>query len=416
MTTRVIIYSGKGGTGKTTISAATAALLAQRGRRTLIVSSDPAHSLADVLGMAVSREQATEVVPNLYGLEVDTIYEWRRNLGGFQQFVASTYTNRGIDRSTATELSNQPGLDEILALQRVMLEADSGKWDVIVLDTAPTGNTLRLLAYPELIIGGSLGKKFFRVYRSLSNMARPFITRSLRRELPDDRFFEEVRSLMDQMNRLSTFLLGPHVSVRLVLNPEKLPILETRRAYTFLNLYGILLDAVVINKILPRYAELGAYFDYWIDAQQKYIAEIETSFAPTPLFKAFFQDSEPIGVASLQNIGTVTFEENDPGIVLYAERPIWLEQWNDDNELGLYELCLRLPFLDDNAVELERGGTDLTVTIGNERLQRCIALPRILYNCTLGDHRYEDGVLRLEFREDTTSYIRETGEVRVEAA
>lgn len=416
MTTRVIIYSGKGGTGKTTISAATAALLAQRGRRTLIVSSDPAHSLADVLGMAVSREQATEIVPNLYGLEVDTIYEWRRNLGGFQQFVASTYTNRGIDRSTATELSNQPGLDEILALQRVMLEADSGQWDVIVLDTAPTGNTLRLLAYPELIIGGSLGKKFFRVYRSLSNMARPFITRSLRRELPDDRFFEEVRSLMDQMNRLSTFLLGPHVSVRLVLNPEKLPILETRRAYTFLNLYGLLLDAVVINKILPQYAELGAYFNYWIEAQQKYITEIETSFAPTPLFKAFFQDSEPIGVASLQDIGAVTFEENDPGIVLYSERPIWLEQWNDDDEPGLYELCLRLPFLDNNAVELERGGTDLTVTIGNERLQRCIALPRILYNCILGDHRYEDGVLRLEFREDTNSYIRETGEVRVEAA
>lgn len=411
--TRVIIYSGKGGTGKTTLSAATAALLSEQGKRSLVISSDPAHSLADVLGVPVSREQPTEISATLYGLEVDTIYEWRRNLGGFQQFVASTYNSRGIDRSTSAELANQPGLDEILALQRVMMEAESGNWDVIVLDTAPTGNTLRLLAYPELIIGGSLGKKFFRVYRSLSNMARPF-----RRDLPDDRFFKEVSVLLTQMNNLSTFLLGPQVSVRLVLNPERLPILETRRAYTFLNLYGLLLDAVVINKILPRQADLGAYFDYWVDLQQGYIAEIEASFSPTPLFRATFQDSEPIGINRLLAVGRATFGDIEPGQVLYDERPIWLDQWNDDDEPGFYELCLRLPFLDNDTVELERSGTDLVITIGDGQLHRCIALPRILYNCNLGDHQYgEDGVLRLEFREDASSYVKGTpDEVRVEAA
>lgn len=411
--TRVIIYSGKGGTGKTTISAATAAVMAEQGKRTLVISSDPAHSLGDALGVLVSREQPTPITTNFYGLEVDTIYEWRRNLGGFQQFVASTYNSRGIDRSTSAELANQPGLDEILALQRVMMEAETGGWDVIVLDTAPTGNTLRLLAYPELIIGGNLGKKFFRVYRSLSNMARPF-----RRDVPDDRFFEEISSLLDQMNNLSTFLLGSNVSIRLVLNPEKLPILETRRAYTFLNLYGLLLDAVVINKILPRNASLGPYFEYWINLQQEYIAEIETSFAPTPLFKTIFQDSEPIGLKSLLSLGQASFGERDPGMVLYDERPIWLEQWNDDHEPGFYELCLRLPFLEDNTIELERSGTDLTVTIAEkQQLQRTIALPRILYNCTLGDHHYEEGVLRLEFREDMSGYYEEkTDEVKVEAA
>ena len=125
--TRVIIYSGKGGTGKTTISAATATLLARNGQRTLVMSSDPAHSLADAIGTSISRDRPTLIAPGLYGLEVDTIYEWRHNLGGFQQFVASTYSNRGIDRSTAAELANQPGLDEILALQRVMSEAKSGR-------------------------------------------------------------------------------------------------------------------------------------------------------------------------------------------------------------------------------------------------------------------------------------------------
>lgn len=404
---RVIIYSGKGGTGKTTVSAATAALLAQRGKRTLVMSSDPAHSLADVLGVSLSREQPEEVAPRLFGLEVDTVHEWRRNLGGFQQFVASSYTNRGIDRSTAAELANQPGLDEILALQRVMVEADTNQWDVIVLDTAPTGNTLRLLAYPELIIGGSLGKKFFRIYRSISNMARPVISRALQQELPNDRFFEEVRTLLDQMERLSNFLVDPQVSMRLVLNPEKLPILETRRAYTFLNLYGLLLDGIVINKILPRQAELGAYFDYWVNLQQGYIEEIETSFAPTPLFKSTLQDSEPIGLKRLLTVGATTFGDNDPSAVLYDERPIWLEQWNDDNEPGYYDLCLNLPFVNNETVSIERNGTDISITIDEDRLQRTIALPRILYNCTIGHHRYEDGILRIEFREATDDHIEE---------
>jgi arsenite-transporting ATPase len=415
---RVIIYSGKGGTGKTTISASTAALLAQQGKRVLVLSSDPAHSLADVLGVPLSREEPTEVAAQFYGMEVDTVHEWRRNLGGFQQFVASSYSKRGIERSTATELANQPGLDEILALQRVMTEAKSDRWDAIVLDTAPTGNTLRLLAYPELIIGGNLGKTFFRAYRSISNVARPFVSRTSGHDVPDDRFFDEVRTLLDQMEQLSVFLLDPGVSIRLVLNPEKLPILETRRAYTFLNLYGLLLDAVVINKILPRQANLGSYFDYWVNLQQNYIAEIEASFAPTPLFKTTLQASEPIGIKRLLSVGAMTFGDNDPGLVLYDERPIWLEQWNDDHEPGYYELCLRLPFVEGSAIAIERCGTELAIALGNETLQRTIALPRILYNCRLSSHRYEEGILRLEFHEDTTEDCEEkpSDTVQVEAA
>ena len=411
---RVIIYSGKGGTGKTTISAATASLLAARGQRTLAISSDPAHSLADVLGVTLSRERPTPVAPGLYGLEIDTLHEWRQNLGGFQQFVASTYSNRGIDRSTAAELANQPGLDEILALVRVMQEAQSGRWDALVLDTAPTGNTLRLLAYPELIIGGSAGRKFFQVYRGLANVARPF-----RRDMPDDRFFNEVSTLMERMDQLANFLLSNDVSIRLVLNPEKLPLMETRRAYTFLNLYGLMLDAVMVNKILPRRGDLGSYFNYWVDLQQGYLREIEGSFSPTPIFRTVLQEGEPIGVEALCAIGQATFGNRDPGAVLYDERPIWLEQWNEEGQPGQFELCLRLPFLEDETIELERYGADLQIIIGH--MQRTIALPRILYDCSLGEHRYEEGVLRLEFREVTegvapTPAPEPTNEMRVEAA
>ncbi|NTW00116.1 MAG: ArsA family ATPase [Oscillochloris sp.] len=413
--TRVIIYSGKGGTGKTTLSAATATLLARMGKRTLVLSSDPAHSLADALGIEISRDRPTLIAPGLYGLEVDTIYEWRQNLSGFQQFVTSTYSNRGVERSTAAELANQPGLDEILALQRVMAEAQSGRWDAIVLDTAPTGNTLRLLAYPELIIGGDVGKKFFRVYRGIANVARPF-----RRDLPEDRFFDEVGVLLDRMEQLANFLLSPDVSLRLVLNPEKLPLMETRRAYTFINLYGLMLDAVMVNKILPRRADLGPYFDYWVSLQRGYLTEIDSSFTPTPIFRTVLQEGEPIGVTALEAIGRATFGDVDPGALLFDERPIWLDQWNDEGEPGLFDLCLRLPFLEGtDTVDIARNGTDLTITIG--RLQRTIALPRILYDCTMGRHRYEDGVLRLEFHESPgggqTEHTPETADkMRVEAA
>ncbi|NNJ13024.1 ArsA family ATPase [Chloroflexales bacterium ZM16-3] len=413
--TRVIIYSGKGGTGKTTISAATATMLAGMGRRTLVLSSDPAHSLADALGAEISRDRVTLIAPCLYGLEIDTIYEWRQNLSGFQQFVTSTYSNRGVERSTAAELANQPGLDEILALQRVMSEAQSGRWDAIVLDTAPTGNTLRLLAYPELIIGGDAGKKFFRVYRGLANVARPF-----RRDLPEDRFFDEVSTLLERMEQLANFLLSPEVSLRLVLNPEKLPLMETRRAYTFINLYGLMLDAVMVNKILPRRADLGPYFDYWVKLQQGYLDDIDGSFAPTPIFRTVLQEGEPIGIAALDAIAHATFGETDPGGMLFDERPIWLDQWNDEGEPGLFDLCLRLPFLnEDEAVDIARDGTDLTVTVG--RIQRTFALPRILYDCTLGNHRYEDGVLRLEFYETSDGRRSErtpepADNMRVEAA
>ncbi|WP_322488459.1 ArsA family ATPase [Chloroflexus sp.] len=406
--TRVIIYSGKGGTGKTTLSAATAVMLAQSGRRTLVLSSDPAHSLADVMGIPISRDRPTPLAPHLYGLEVDTIYEWRQNLGGFQQFVTATYSARGIERSTAAELANQPGLDEILALQRVMDEAQSGRWDAIVLDTAPTGNTLRLLAYPEMIIGGEAGKRLFRVYRGIANVARPF-----RRDLPDDRFFEEVGKLLERMDQLANFLVSSAVSVRLVLNPERLPLLETRRAYTFLSLYGLQLDAVLVNKILPHRTDLGPYFDYWVNLQQQYLAEIDASFAPTPIFRTVLQGGEPIGVEALLHVGRLTFGDVDPGALLYDERPIWLEQWSEDGEPGQYDLCLRLPFLDaGESIEVSHSGPDLTIMVG--RIERTIALPRVLYDCVLGEHRYEDGVLRLAFYE--ASAARSNSKQQVEAA
>ncbi|NTV68326.1 MAG: ArsA family ATPase, partial [Chlorobaculum sp.] len=196
---RVIIYSGKGGTGKTTISSSTAVALARQGKRVLIMSSDPAHSLSDVFDVQIGRNDPLRIEKNLYGLEVDTIYELKKNMSGFQKFVSSSYKNQGLDSGVASELTTQPGLDEIFALSRLLDEAQSGRWDAVVLDTSPTGNTLRLLAYPEIIIGGNMGKQFFKLYKSMSSLARPLSGNNI----PDDDFFNEVNVLLKQMEDIN---------------------------------------------------------------------------------------------------------------------------------------------------------------------------------------------------------------------
>ena len=409
MATRVIIYSGKGGTGKTTISAATASLIAARGKRTLIMSSDPAHSLSDVIGKAISRDSLTPLAPNLYGLEVDTIYEMKKNVSGFQKFVANQYEGNGVGSSVSAELANQPGMDEILSLNRLLLEYKSGRWDCIVVDTAPTGNTLRLLAYPEMIVGGSSGRNFMKVYRGFSSVMRPF-----KKESTQDDFYKEVNRLLDMMASLSSFIVSADVSIRLVLNPEKLPVEETKRAYTFLSLYGIRLDAVVLNKILPTDSELGAYFDYWTQLQAKYIAETEGCFAPMPIFKSVLEGDEPIGVTRLTTIGERLFKETDPLAVLFNKQTIWVEDVGPARKLvggGAADsgkedkrpptamhrrLCVNLPFLEErDEILVERAGTDVQVTAG--RLQRSVSLPRILLDAELTDFNYVDGILKIDF-------------------
>lgn len=396
MGTRVIIYSGKGGTGKTTVSAATASLLASQGKKVLIMSSDPAHSLSDVMGQSISRDELTPLAPNLFGLEVDTVYEMRKNMGGFQKFMSNAYEGRGVDSSVAAELSNQPGMDEILSLNRLLLEYQSKKWDCIILDTAPTGNTLRLLAYPEMIIGGNTGKNFFKVYRGFSSFVRPF-----RQSAPEDDFFKEVNNLMELMNTLSGFIVTEDVTIRLVLNPEKLPVMETKRAYTFLSLYGICLDAIIVNKVLPKDKQLGAYFDYWVDLQAKYIQEIQESFTPMPIYHSILEDDEPIGVERLVPIAEKLFGEVNPIERLYNQPLIWLEDLpNSDrkSKIAHRRMCVHLPFVDEqDELSITHNGADVSINAG--RVQRSVSLPRILLHSELVSYYYEDGTLYLEFAE-----------------
>jgi arsenite-transporting ATPase len=392
---RVIIYSGKGGTGKTTISSSTAVALARQGKRVLIMSSDPAHSLSDVFGVQIGRNQPLRIEKNLYGLEVDTIYELKKNMSGFQKFVSSSYKNQGIDSGMASELTTQPGLDEIFALSRLLDEAQSGNWDAVVLDTSPTGNTLRLLAYPEIIIGGNMGKQFFKLYKSMSSLARPLSGNSI----PDDDFFNEVNVLLKQMEDINKFILSPEVTFRLVLNPEKLSILETKRAYTFVHLYGINIDGIVINKILPTSRTVGEYFEFWADLHSRYLMEIDNSFYPTPVFRCHLQRTEPIGADALYDISQMVFGNKEPDKIFYSGKNFWIESKKNQATSDHREiLCIRIPFLKDaEDVSVERMGTDMVVTV--DRAQRIITLPRALYSLDMEKFVREDNMLRVIFKE-----------------
>ncbi|MCE1274657.1 MAG: ArsA family ATPase [Chlorobiaceae bacterium] len=395
---RIIIYSGKGGTGKTTISSSTAVSLARQGKRVLIMSSDPAHSLSDVFDVQIGRNEPLKIEKNLYGLEVDTIYELKKNMSGFQKFVSSSYKNQGIDSGMASELTTQPGLDEIFALSRLLDEAQSGRWDAIVLDTSPTGNTLRLLAYPEIIIGGNMGKQFFKLYKSMSSLARPLSGNSI----PDDDFFNEVNVLLKQMEDINRFILSPEVTFRLVLNPEKLSILETKRAYTFVHLYGINIDGIMINKILPTSRTVGEYFEFWADLHSKYLMEIDNSFYPTPVFRCHLQRTEPIGPDALHGISQIVFGDQAADKIFYSGKNFWIESQKNQMTSDHREiLCIRVPFLKDaEEVNVDRMGTDIIVTV--DRAQRIITLPRALYSLEMDKYILEDNLLKVVFRDNPT--------------
>jgi arsenite/tail-anchored protein-transporting ATPase len=398
-TARVIIYSGKGGTGKTTVSAATAVSLAAAGKRTLIISSDPAHSLGDVFQVKLSRSEPTRIADNLFGLEIDTIYEAKQNMANFEKFVSESYEKRGIRSSVASELSTQPGLDEIFSLVRLHREATSGAWDAVILDTSPTGNTLRLLAYPELIIGGGVGKKLFRVYKGMSSMMKPFGGSGG----PDPEFFNEVNQLLESMNCVSAFLTSPQVTLRLVINPEKLSILESKRAYTFTHIYGLTIDAVVINKIYPlgdelQGCELGSYFEYWSKLHQRYLEEIHAAFAPLPIFHLHLQPCEPLGVEALRRVGEKLFGEADSGKVLYSKKNMWVAERDPGDPSSVRQFVIRIPFLEENErVEVQRAGTELMLCVG--RISRTVSLPRILYGSDVVSWRADGDLLAVSFQE-----------------
>ncbi len=384
---RVLLYSGKGGVGKTSLSGATAVLAARRGKRTLVVSTDAAHSLADALDVEVG-SRPTRVAPNLDALEIDVNRELSEHWGVIHEWLTRFMTFRGMQDALAEELAILPGMEELFSLLRVKAFVESGRYDVVVIDCAPTGETVRMLSVPEIL--DFYFTRIFPLQRTVVRSVRPVARRLTDLPLPSDDVFGALRKLYDQMRGMAPLLQDPRrASIRLVLNPERMVVRESQRLYTYLSLFGFPVDAVVANRVLPQEAR-SAYFDRWFEIQAAHLREARGLFDPLPFFEARLFDREMVGLDLLAEFGRAVFGEADPTAVLYQERPIQVRR-----EGRHYALLIHLPFARREKVQVFTRGDDLVVLVDNQR--RHVALPRTLLSRAVLSAAFEEQHLRVVF-------------------
>jgi arsenite/tail-anchored protein-transporting ATPase len=383
---RTILYTGKGGVGKTSVAAATARRCAAAGRRTLVLSTDPAHSLADALGVPLGSDP-TEVGDRLHAQQVQAQEELERNWAAMQDWLGELLVERGVDRISAEELTVPPGMDELFSLLQLRRHDESGDYDVVVVDCAPTGETLRLLSFPD--VARWWIEKVFPQQGRILNAARPFARAVLDVELPGESVLDEVSELVRNLVAMNELLRDrERVSLRLVMNPDRMVVDEARRTFTYLNLYGFLTDAVVVNRVFPE--EVGEYFGGWRERQQEQLREIESAFAPVPVLRAPYFAEEVVGGEMLDRLGDELFETTAPDGVLHRRLAHELDVGRDAATLRL-----DLPFARRGDVELKKVGQELIVRVDGHK--RTLVLPP-----ALADHRpagatLSDGALEVRF-------------------
>jgi arsenite-transporting ATPase len=375
--------------GKTSFSAATAVRAAALGRRTLVVSTDAAHSLADALGVEIKGEP-TPVAKNLEALEIDVNRELADHWGVIQEWLTQFMTFHGVNDAVAEEIAIFPGMEELFSLLKVKRYAETGAYDLVVIDCAPTGETVRMLGVPEVL--NFYFKRIFPLQRTVLKSVRPVAKRMTDMPLPGDNVFGAVKSLFDQLEGMAPLLKDPErSSIRIVLNPERMVINESRRLYTYLNLFGFPVDAVIANRVLPPAAR-SEYFDRWFDIQAGHLAEARESFEPLPFFQARLFDREMVGVSLLDEMAREVFGDRDPSAVFFKERPIEVKK-----EGKGYAMYIRLPFAEKDKIQVWTKGEELVVSVDNQR--RHILLPRSLASRKLLGAAFKEQRLRVQFGE-----------------
>jgi arsenite-transporting ATPase len=393
MTPRTILYTGKGGVGKTSVAASTALAIARRGFRTVVLSTDPAHSLSDSLETPLGPTPVA-VADNLWGQEVQAEAEMERNWHAVQGWLTSVLSDRGVDRILAEELTVPPGMDEIFALLELKRHHESDEFDVIVVDCAPTGETLRLLSFPE--VARWWLEKVFPWEKRILTAARPFARTMLDLPLPGNDVLGEVQRLVRNLVDMSEILRNrEQASIRLVMNPERMVIKEAQRTFTYLNLYGYLTDAVVVNRVFPEAVD-GGYFAAWRDVQQQQVELVEEAFAPVPVLRAPFFEQEVIGPGMLERLGSEVFDGHEPQAVLYRDLSQELVTLGDSAELRL-----SIPFVEKAEIKLKKVGLELIVRVGAHK--RNIMLPTALVSYRPREARFEDGALVVRFQKEDSA-------------
>ncbi len=383
---RIVVYTGKGGVGKTSVAAATALLAAERGQRTIILSTDAAHSLADSFDRRLGPEP-TPLADNLWGQELEVFHNIEKYWGTIQSYVSSVFQWRGLDTVMAEEMSVLPGMDELASLLWIAEHHDRGAYDLIVVDAAPTGETLRLLSLPEA--GKWWLEKIYPIQRRIAQLTSPIVGRVTGMPMPDSSVFTAGEQLFHRLEHMHELLSDPSLtSIRIVLNLEKMVIKEAQRSFTYFHLYGYPTDLVICNRVLPP--DAGPYFAAWREAQQRYWPLVEESFAPIPVRTAPFFEEEVLGERMLRQLGSAVFGDDDPAAFFYRGRPYTVRHVD-----GRYLLELDLPFTSKEEVRLTRFGDELVLQVGSWR--RNLILPRVLLDIPTAGAGFIDHTLRIEF-------------------
>ena len=386
--TRILVYTGKGGVGKTSVAAATAVLCAERGMRTLIVSTDIAHSLADALDVPVG-PTPREIAPNLWAHEPDVFFNISRYWRTIQSYFSSLFQWGGLDEVMAEEMTVLPGMDELGNLLWIGDHADQREYDLIVVDAAPTGETVRLLSLPEASRWWI--ERIAPIGRRVQRLGGPVLRRIVGVPLPSEEVYHSAEQLLERLKYVHDLLADAETSsVRLVLNLERVSIQEAQRSFTYFHLYGFPTDLIVANRVLP--AASGAYFEQWREAQARYLPMVEEQFGPVPVRTVPFFDHEIVGISRLAELGRALFADSDPSAFLYRGRPYSVQR-----EDGGYTLSVELPFASKDEISLSRAADELLLQVGSWR--RNLVLPRLLLDAPTQGARMEDRVLKVRFAE-----------------
>ena len=384
---RVILVTGKGGVGKTTVAAATAVRAADLGHRTLVMSTDPAHSLADAYQVPLG-DASSEVVDGLDAQQIDAQQRLEESWGAMRDYLTDVFDWSGLKGIEAEELTVFPGMDELFSLASVREHADSGVYDTIVVDCAPTAETLRLLSLPEVM--SWYMEKMFPVGRRVAKVVRPMISRVSSMPVADEQVFDSVARFYERLDGVRDILGDPDItSARLVMNPEKMVIAEARRTYTYLGLFGYAVDGVVVNRVLPDVVT-DPYFARWREIQSKHLESVDEGFADVDIRHLRLFDEEMVGVERLRLVGTELFGDTDPTIRLSEGQPFRVED-DDDNVV----LVVGMPFAEHSDVDVMRHEDELFVTVGPYR--RSIVLPDSLRRRQVLRAKLAGGELRVTF-------------------
>jgi len=384
---RIILYTGKGGVGKTSVAAATALRAARLGYKTLAMSTDTAHSLGDSFDRPLGGE-IVPIVDNLWGQEIDVFRETEAHWGTLENYIKILMAWRGIDEVLAEEMAILPGMEELAGLVHLISYHQQAEYDVIVVDCAPTGETLRLLSFPDVTRWWL--HRIFPIQRTAARIARPVLKRVTDLPFPEDEVFEALKDLFEKLDRMREILTAAATcSVRLVLNPEKMVIKESQRTFTYLNLYGYATDLVICNRLIPKDVT-DAYFSNWKDSQERYYALVEEAFSPLPILKAPLMEQEVVGMAMLERFADALYGDSDPTRVYFEGQRQDIRQ-----EDGDYVLTLMLPFSKKEDIQISQVGDELIVHVGNQK--RNLILPRALAGLASKGAKLEGDRLTIRF-------------------